>query len=262
MKIILTFLFLSVLLLSGETNNAPRIKTSTTEGIELSATAVTENDGRTLIKCTLTNKSAHVLASCGPRTKSLCFQFALKDRDGTVIPMDKSWALNQAQPDGTNQSRINSKSLFDPMVRPKQTCEFEFYLEDAYNEHAKDGVALEVKWNNCDPLPRGYSTLKMDEMVHTDGTVTPAYEEENHFPGFRVFEVKLPLTIKAFSENMPLPNASAQSGTKPTKEQTNQTQSQVHNTPVASRSFDRRWLALLLIPIAFLFRRIVCTKKQ
>ena len=118
MKIIFTFLLLTVLISTGEANLGLRAKSSTFEEIEISVTAITENDGRTLIKCALTNHSGHVLASATPRTKCLGFRFILKDKLGDTIPMDKKWAQLHAQPDGTNDSALASRSWTAPYVRP------------------------------------------------------------------------------------------------------------------------------------------------
>jgi hypothetical protein len=262
MKLTITFLFLSVLILLGETNLELRTKSSNTEGIELSATAETENDGRTLIKCVLTNHSDYILASCGPRTRSGCFRFTLYDKSGEAIPMEKKWALVHAQPDGTNDSALDRRSWIDPRLRPNESFEFHFHLEDAYSQRAKEGEVLEVKWNNISPLQEGYNILKIDAIKDGDRIIVPAYEEENHFPGRRAFEVKLPLTVAAAASQIAPPSAApAQSDAKSTEEPEYQSRQPNPAPTEDSRPFDRRWLFLLLIPVLFLLRRMFSTRK-
>jgi hypothetical protein len=130
-------------------------------------------------------------------------------------------------------------------------------LEDAYGERAKEGKALEVKWMNV-PLHVGHDTLKIPEFANADGTVVPSHEEENHFPGRREFVVKLPLTDDvqttgdAPAVTMPVESV------KPANEPVLQAQppsSKKSSTP--SKSFDLRWLLLLLVPGLILLLRFL-----
>jgi len=146
--------------------------------------------------------------------------------------------------------------------KPQETCLFQFYLEEAYAERAKEGNRLEVKWTNIDPLQKGYSTLKMDEVIHADGSVTPAFEEENHFPGRRFFEVSLPLTDDApNSEKEPSASGSSPTETETAEEAAAQARQQVFEQPDSPTSFNLRWLVLLLIPVLLLLRRMFRNRK-
>jgi len=263
MKVIILSLILSLPAWAEKASAKPRSASSKTEDIEVSVTANTENDKRTLISCALTNHSKHILASVYIRSKGLCFRFALQDKSGKVIPMEKAWALSHSQPDGFNNSAIDRRSIYDIYIRPEETREFKFYLEEAYGERAKEGIKLEVKWINSDPLPKGYRTLKFDEVAHADGSVTSAYEETNHFPGRRDFMVILPLTEDATaSGNEPLSAGPAKSQINPADVPANQTQLQGGEMPDSPSSFDRRWLVLLLIPFVFFGLRAFRSRKE
>ncbi len=252
---------LSQILWAGKSYSKPRTLSAEKDGIVILASADKMSDGRTLIKCEIANQSEHIFAAAFTRSWSKAFRFTLINHEGVSLQMDKDWALKHAQPNGTNDSAFDSRSLWAAYIHPEKSESFQFYLEDAYAERAKEGKELIVKWINS--YSKEVGVIHVDEIRHADGTITPAYEEKNHFPGRRVFEVKLPLTnLAAASNNEQFPNLNALSKNQPDEELANKARSQARNTHDDTWQFDRRWLALLLIPIAFLFRRIVCTKKQ
>ncbi len=253
---------MTVLFLSGKTNDEPRIKSSTVDGIEITATASKESDGKTLIQCVLTNRSKFILASCFPRTSSKCFRFKLLGKNGIVLPLEEDWALSFAQPTKLNSSRLDSRSWSDIYIRHDETCKFYFVLEDAYGDKAKDGKVLEVQWFNIDPLPRGNSTLSFEKTISNDGKVFPAHKEENHFPRGRVFTVKLPLSDDALiEEDKPSVIVPSQDIASPDKKPASDASKQNDKQKAGSDPLDLRWLFLLLVPALFIAWRIVCARK-
>jgi hypothetical protein len=185
----------------------------------------------------------------------------MKDFNGKDIPLEEEWALIHAHSNSLNNSEIDRRGLKEIYIRPEKTYDFHFYLEDAFGERAKDGKELEVKWMNF--RSEAGSMLRFEELKHLNGTVTPAYQEENHFPGLRVFAVKLPLTHDSEdSENEPTPSVPEQSQTKSTGESAIQVRPQDHTPTDAPRAFDRRWLFLLLIPVLLILRRMFRASKS
>jgi hypothetical protein len=109
---------------------------------------------------------------------------------------------------------------------------------------------LEVRWFNIDPLPRGYSTVRITELKNSDGSVVrAAREEENHFPGRREFVVTLPLTDEAPpTPDEPPVAAPEQGATSPANQPATQIRPKDQGNPASPKPFDFRWLLLLAIP--------------
>jgi hypothetical protein len=118
MKNILVFLFLTALISLCAATVDHKSKSSTDEDIEISVTVTLATDAKTLVRCGLTNHSRHVLASSFTRSDSKGFRFILKDARGNTVPMNEQWALIHAQPDGTNDSALDRRSLSGIYIHP------------------------------------------------------------------------------------------------------------------------------------------------
>lgn len=256
-------IFLSLLLKGWTSPVFPLTATSSAEEIEVSANVTLQDDNRRFVTCVLTNHSKHILASTSVRSPAKCFRFVLRDKNGEVVPMDEIWAMRHAQPNEKNIGRIESMSILQVQILPGETCRFEFHLEEAYGDRAKEGELLEVTWLNMNSSLKEYSTIWIDELKNPDGTVLrPAREEENHFPGVRTFMVKLPLPAEAADSTLESPGSSRSiSEISPDNAPKTLGKQSGHNPP-ATKTFDRRWLFLLLIPGFALLLRFFRSRKS
>ena len=260
MKKLLISLVLATSGLAGSSADKPPVASSSADGIELTVRLVEESLSRTLIKCVLRNESKHILAATFARSKSMAFRFFLKDPDGNIVPMLKPWALSHSQPDGTNDSVLDRRSLQGIYLRPGDSSSFDFYLEDAYGQRAEEGKELTVKWMNIFSKPGGI--IHIDEVKNTEGTITPAYQEENHFPGLREFAVTLPLAgdLPVTVDEPPV-TTPEQAKPNPSSKPATPIQSQNQVQPTASNPFDFRWLLLFLLPGIILLRRCFLSRR-
>lgn len=188
-KIIQALVLQILALLSTTSWMSAEIVANTKEGITISAEATVEENGKTRIACTISNKSPYALVTTCPRTPNMSFQFKLVDTKGNHVNQDERWALDHAQIDFPDRTRMGSYSGVS--IPPSEEVHFQFYLDDAYGNNAVRGHNLEIKWINSFYQPSGKVTVYASK--DKDGKIIPEHEELNHFPGVWTFTVSLPL---------------------------------------------------------------------
>lgn len=118
------------------------------------------------------------------------FQFKLLDATGAIIPQEPQWANDHAQI-GYLRYKNPRFGIMYGYLGPEDKSQFEFNLEDVYEDRLSLGKILEITWENKWYNPD--DVFDVPERKMADGKIIPAHKEKIHFPGLWELSVSLPL---------------------------------------------------------------------
>jgi len=257
-------LLAATMLLAARSPGIAKAVSTTKEGITLAAESTIGPSGKTHITCSLTNDSPFVLAAVNTPSKCPCFQFKLLDSKGKHILQNVQWAKVHQQ-DELNDESLNARGINQVYVYPSKKREFQFDLEDAYGDRAAQGRTLEVKWRNIFGGPE--TPIEVPESIGTSGTIVPAHDEKNHFPGLWTVSVSVPLPQRA-GDKSTSPDSDHPSANQPPEKTSQETPSSKTPQLIASTpknpptSPNPWWWALLAIPALLMVWLGLRTRKQ